>query len=128
VLDRQLRDRGIAVHLNIKDFGDVQLLPEVEITLFRIIQEASMNIARHSGAENAFVTVRTRANDLFVTVEDDGEGFDTSTTFANTLTGRGLGIMGMKERASLLNGRLTVCSSPGAGTMVLCTIPLTAEV
>lgn len=127
LVDRNLKDKGIDCHLHMDDFSADLLTPELEITLFRILQEAISNIARHSNAKNVFVHIKTGGNKYTMVVEDDGDGFDTSTVFKDTLTGRGLGIMGMKERASLLNGRLTVCSKPSAGTVVLCRIPLGAR-
>lgn len=127
ILDRNLRDRGINCHLNMNDFSDGKLTPQLEITLFRITQEASANIARHAQARNVFVYIRTDEKTFSMNIEDDGEGFDTSSVFKDTFTGRGLGILGMKERTVLLNGKLTICSQQGAGTMLLCTIPLNAR-
>lgn len=127
LLDRNLKEKGIACHLNMQNFSDALFTPELEITLFRIIQETSTNIARHSGAKNAFVYIKTDEKNFSMSIEDDGEGFDTASAFLNTLTGRGLGILGMKERAALMNGSLTVCSAPGSGTLVLCKIPLSTE-
>lgn len=128
LIDRNLRERGIQCYLNMNDFSDRLITLEMEITLFRILQEAITNVARHSNAKNAFVHIRTCESSYAMVVEDDGDGFDTSTVFSDKLTGRGLGIMGMKERASLLNGKLTVCSMPGTGTTVFCRIPLAREV
>lgn len=127
LVDRNLKERGIDCHLHMDGFSADQITPELEITLFRILQEAISNIARHSNARNVFISIKTCKRTYAMVVEDDGDGFDTSTVFKDTLTGRGLGIMGMKERASLLNGRLTVCSKPGSGTVVLCRIPLGAR-
>jgi two-component system, NarL family, sensor histidine kinase NreB len=127
LLDRNLKEKGITCHLNMQNFSDALLTPELEITLFRIIQETSTNIARHSGAKNAFVYIKTDEKNFSMSIEDDGEGFDTASAFLNTLTGRGLGILGMKERAAHMNGSLTVCSAPGSGTVVLCKIPLSPE-
>lgn len=124
LVDRNLRARGISCHLNMDGFSNENISPESEITIFRILQEAVTNIARHANAKNAFVHIKTCESAYAMIVEDDGDGFDTSTVFTDKFTGRGLGIMGMKERASLMNGRLSVCSMPGAGTTVLCRIPI----
>lgn len=124
VLERNLKDRGINYYLNMNGSTGRRFSPEFEITLFRIIQEASANIARHARAESVFVQLGRKNGILLVTIEDDGRGFDTGTLFHDNLKRRGLGILGMKERAALLDGRLTVCSSPEAGTMVSLEIPV----
>ncbi len=124
ILDRSLKDRGIKCHLNMYDFSDRQFPPDFQITLFRIVQEASTNIARHSEAKNVFVHMENNDRKFIMSIEDDGKGFDTKSALEDTMSGRGLGILGMKERATLLKGELTVCSAPEAGTMILLRIPL----
>jgi len=62
-----------------------------------------------------------------MTVEDDGVGFNTSLALENLQTGRGLGVLGMQERAAQVGGVLKICSTPGEGTVVQCTIPLAGE-
>jgi signal transduction histidine kinase len=124
ILDRNLKDKGITCRLNMDDLSGRQFTQEFQITLFRIVQEASMNIARHSKAQNVFVHMKNNDRQFMMSIEDDGDGFDTVSALRNTLSGRGLGILGMKERAALLNGNLTVCSAPGAGTLLLLRIPL----
>lgn len=124
LIDRNLRSRDIQVAINMNDLNEDLLPPELQISLFRIFQEATTNVARHSGARNVFIHVWNNTRIFHVSIEDDGTGFNTGSVFENLTTGRGLGIMGMKERASQIGGRLKVCSSPGQGTMVLCTVPL----
>lgn len=124
ILDRSLNDRGIKCHLNMRDLSERQFTPEFQITVFRIVQEMSTNIARHSNAQNVFVHMRESNQQFTMSIEDDGMGFDTLSVIQDTMSGRGLGILGMKERAALLKGRLTVCSAPEAGTLLLLMIPL----
>lgn len=125
LLDKHLGEKGINHYLTIHAETDKRFDPRVEITLFRIIQESIMNIARHSDAENVIVVLKTEGDSVVVEIEDDGEGFDVHSALRHaTDGGRGLGILGMKERASLLDGRLQVCSSPGKGTKVSLKIPL----
>ncbi|MEM7828071.1 MAG: ATP-binding protein, partial [Candidatus Aenigmatarchaeota archaeon] len=113
---------------NIRGLKDKRFPPEIEIALFRIVQEAVVNISKHSDAEN--VVLDMEANDDFIRMEirDDGRGFDMGLLFDreghHLRDGRGLGIMGMKERASLINGNLEIISSPGEGCTVSLTIPL----
>ncbi len=127
LIDRNLREKGITCYVNMEDLVEDKIPPETQITLFRIFQEVSTNIARHARAENVFITIRNDARTYSMNIEDDGIGFDTGTVFENTLTGRGLGILGMKERAAQVNGTLTVCSEPEQGTIVMCSVPLATE-
>lgn len=126
LLDKHLGGKGINHYLTIHAEKDKRFDPRIEITLFRIIQESITNIARHSDAENVVVLLKSEGNCVVVNIEDDGEGFDVDSVLSHaTDGGRGLGIMGMKERASLLDGKLHIFSSPGQGTKVSLTIPLT---
>lgn len=127
LIDRNLREKAIQCQLNIQDLVEDLIPQEIQLSLFRIIQETTTNISRHARAENVFILIRNDDRSFFLAIEDDGAGFNTETVFENTLTGRGLGILGMKERAVQVNGTLTICSTPGNGTTVLCTVPLTSE-
>jgi len=128
LIDRNLKERGINCFMNLQELEEDKLRPELQITLFRIIQELTTNIARHAQAQNVLIHAKNDDKLFSMTIEDDGTGFDTETVFENTLTGRGLGILGMKERATQVNGTLRICSHPNQGTMVLCTVPISPEV
>ena len=128
LVDRNLKERGINCFVNIQELEEDKLRPELQITLFRIIQEVTTNIARHAQARNVLIHAKNNDKLFTMTIEDDGMGFDTETVFENTLTGWGLGILGMKERAAQVNGTLKICSTPQQGTTVLCTVPLSPEV
>ncbi len=96
-----------------------RLSPEVELGLFRIIQEAIRNIRKHSGAATAAVTVELDSDKVRVTIADDGDGFELPKRLGD-LTAKGkLGLVGMQERAQLFDGTLSVQSSPGEGTRVV---------
>ncbi len=127
IVDRNLREKSILCDVNMEDLVEDLIPPEIQISIFRIIQEATTNVTRHSGARNVFLLIRNDDRSFFVSIEDDGNGFDTETVFENTFTGRGLGILGMKERAVQVNGSLEICSSPGNGTTVTCRVPLRLE-
>ena len=99
--------------------GDLRLPGDVETALYRIIQEALTNIVKHAQAHRVSIVVTRKPDAAVAVVEDDGTGFDP----ANTREG-GFGIEGMRERVSLLNGRLRVESEPGAGTTLVAEIPL----
>ncbi|HEX9021492.1 MAG TPA: ATP-binding protein [Nitrospirota bacterium] len=127
LVDRNLKDKGIRCSLNMQELAEERIAPELQITLFRLIQETIMNIARHSEASNVFIHMRTDREKFTMTIEDDGIGFDTGSVHENLQTGRGLGILGMKERAAQVDGVLQICSTPGEGTIVQCSIPLRVE-
>ncbi len=94
-----------------------RLTPEVELGAFRIAQEAANNVIRHAGARKLVLTLAFDAAGLRLRVSDDGCGFDPVTV--NSLSpSRGLGMLGMRERAEIAGGRLTIRSSPGDGTVV----------
>jgi signal transduction histidine kinase len=114
---RQLEPKGISVRYDFPD-EEVHVAPEVETALFRAVQEAINNIARHSKAESALIEIDARPGELLVEVEDDGAGFDVESVSAPSESGRGLGLLGLRERMELLGGTVEVDSSPGDGTRV----------
>ena len=129
LLDHHLEAKGINCSVTIKNsLENLNFEPQVEIELFRIIQESIINIAKHARAENVFVTMAISDNTLFVDIEDDGLGFDTESVFQDQDSTRGLGLMGMKERASFLNWDIKLYSVPGEGTRVSLKVPLEHEV
>ncbi len=128
LLDVHLGSRNINYFFNTTGVADKRFRSEIEITLFRIIQEAVVNIARHSKATNVFVLFTIENEAVHVEVEDDGEGFDLKKLFQagvyDTFDRRGLGLLGMKERVALIGGKIEVCTRPGMGTRVEICIPL----
>ncbi len=127
LLDLHLAENKINYFINSDGVADKRFGPEVEITLFRIVQEAVVNIARHARAENVFFLCKVEDNIVNVDIEDDGEGFDLNLLFAGSRDakdGRGLGLLGMRERVMLIGGKIEFCSMPGLGTRVGIRIPL----
>ncbi len=105
--------------------GNYKKLPvEIEIALFRCIQEALTNVARHASAGRFSVKIACSEQEVRVKVKDDGIGFDLQ---AHGDGGKSLGLRGMKERVALLSGKFEIHSSPGKGTEILITIPLMGE-
>ncbi len=96
---------------------ETRLAPEVESTIYRIVQEGLANIHKHAHASRAEVTVRERDEEVVVVIRDDGRGLGSSDN-----VGTGLGIAGMRERAELLGGNVEIASS-GDGTVVRVTLP-----
>ncbi|MHB8294103.1 MAG: sensor histidine kinase [Acidimicrobiales bacterium] len=100
----------------------VSLPPELELAVFRICQEALHNAVRHAGADLIEARLRIEAGRVVVRVSDDGEGFEAGGLAADGH--RGLGLVGMRERADLLGGELEVSSAPGSGTVVRASLPV----
>ena len=106
---------GIELNINIE--GNEKLSLATRETLFRIAQEALANIARHSSASSADVSLEYRPNIVTMIVKDNGRGFDTNVSHS------GVGLASMRERAEALGGSFTVESTPGQGTHILVTLP-----
>jgi len=123
--DRHLGSRGIAVRCEIEE-PPGRLRPEVETALFRAVQEALVNVARHAQAETVLIQVGPEAGKLRIEVEDDGQGFDPQAVASPSPDGRGLGLLGMRERLALVGGRADVDSAPGNGTRIVLEAPLEA--
>jgi signal transduction histidine kinase len=109
-------DVDCRLHLPDPARNDRRLSPALETAVYRLIQEALTNIAKHAGAQQVAVRVDAAGAAVEIEVTDDGRGFDTAQT-----TG-GFGLTGMHERAALAGGSLTVTSQPG-GTTIRATMP-----
>ncbi len=125
--DSNLEKAGITV--NFKTMGRARRLPpQLETTLFRVIQEAFANIVKHSHANNTEVSLHFEKRLTRVHIRDDGIGFDIEEAIDSKDRPRGLGLLGMKERVELMNGTLDIRSGPGAGgTEINIEIPLNYE-
>jgi len=106
----------LVVHLGGERLPDV-----IETALYRIIQEALTNVARHAQARSVSILVERRQQDVVAVVEDDGIGFETGQIQSY----RHLGLAGIRERAELLGGSMTVESCPGIGASLYVQLPLT---
>ncbi len=102
---------------------DRRLPADVELALFRISQEALHNAERHSGASSIRVGLSHQPNSTNLVLADDGKGFVLPLTLDALTNDKKLGLIGMKERARLVGGRLVIRSTPGSGTKVMVTIP-----
>lgn len=111
---------AIRVAVSQRELAD-RLPREVEVAAYRIVQEALTNVSRHSGAANCQVTLTSSEGALAIVVEDDGAGFDASDA---AVARRGLGLVGMRERAALLGGDVRLESAPGGGARVTARLPL----
>jgi signal transduction histidine kinase len=95
-----------------------RFIPELETAIYRIVQEALTNATKHGGARRAVVEIHERGDTVDVEVRDDGGGFDPSVDTT------GFGLLGMRERVELLDGRLQIDSSPGTGALVHASFPV----
>ncbi|HYV37832.1 MAG TPA: sensor histidine kinase [Gemmataceae bacterium] len=112
---------GIAVTVQAPDPTVGRLPEEVETALYRIVQEALSNVAKHADAHQANILIEHHRGSVEATIEDDGRGFDCKKI---DKSGR-LGLSGMRERAALLDGSVTISSTPG--TKITVRIPLRQE-
>ncbi|MBM7581513.1 two-component system sensor histidine kinase DegS [Caldicoprobacter guelmensis] len=122
-----IEETGIDVTFEVYDFDKKSVDKVVEVAVFRIIQEALNNIKKHSRATRASIKMYIKDGSLIVRIVDNGIGFDKEKMEeqkrANIHEG-GFGIYGMKQRAELLKGKLTIQSQEGKGTVVLLQIPI----
>jgi len=115
--DQQAQRAGLQVQF-IAAALEGRLNPTLETACFRVAQEALTNIVRHARARSVVVRLEEEAGFLHLTVRDDGIGFDLGAVHRQRASGASLGVLGMKERASLAGGRVEVRSRPGEGTEV----------
>ena len=111
---------GLSIDANFDlDRRGTRLEGEVESTVYRLVQEAINNVVKHADAESVYVEVVEDEGRVRVTVRDDGDGFDTGKGST------GFGLIGMRERVELVDGRLFIESTPGRGTVVRAELPAT---
>ncbi len=129
-LKRYVRDYaagfGLDADFEVVGLEEKRLTPQVQTTLYRVVQEALTNVVRHAGASSVSVLLEQRGDSVIGIVEDDGCGFDVDSVLTSGQFRR-LGLHGMQERTSLVGGRLTVESTPGVGTTVFIEIPLNGK-
>ncbi len=94
-----------------------RLSPEIEITMYRVVQEALTNVVKHAGAERVSIVISNRDGGIAATIDDDGRGFDSAEVRADAL-----GLLGMRERLALVGGTLEVESSQ-SGTTIAAQVP-----
>jgi len=115
---RQSQTYGLQIQVDAQGLDDERLPDQTEVALFRVVQEALTNVAKHSGASLARVQLQRRPGGIEVTVQDNGKGFDPEQVNADRL-----GLFGIHERVSLLGGNLEVDSHRGGGTRLMVQVP-----
>lgn len=111
---------GMAMDLRLEDIGH-RLPSEAELGLYRVVQEALSNVARHSGADAFRVSLGIADGQVYATVIDNGRGFDVARAMSSA---GGLGLFGMQERAGYVGGKVEIESEPGAGARVHVLVPV----
>jgi two-component system CheB/CheR fusion protein len=114
-LDEWAAHYGVAANFQTSGALVRRLSAEVEITFYRVAQEALNNVSKHAHATRVDVVLEGHADAIVLVVEDDGVGFDSA---AKDRSATGIGLIGMRERAALIGGTLEVESAPGKGTTV----------
>lgn len=112
----------LAIDLHVSLPGDERLPAEVETQLYRIAQEALNNVGKHAAASHVSLLLERRGSEVAMIVEDDGRGFEIEEIRKDA--SRGMGLMGMRERAATLGGDIQVEARPGSGTTVFVRLPL----
>jgi two-component system sensor histidine kinase UhpB len=118
-----LEPTGISVELQVPE-GPLELPPDQTITLFRVAQEAVNNIARHSQACTARLSIRRVGDEIYLRIEDDGRGFHPAEGPDDAMRQRHWGLIGIQERLDLIGGTLNLKSDPGRGTWIEVRVPL----
>ena len=115
---------GIEVDVESRQYPATGVSAEIETTLYRIIQEALNNVAKHSGAKYASIILHHASGYVEALIEDDGSGFDTTKPRPAANERGGLGLSGIQERLSLLGGSFNIESAPQQGTTIVVRIPV----
>jgi two-component system, NarL family, sensor histidine kinase DegS len=116
------KDQNIQTRVEAKGM-ERPLPPETRIVLFRIAQEAFNNIRKHAMASLVTIYLECNSDNISMTVTDNGQGFEVPDRAEDMVSAGRLGLMGMYERARLLNGNLQITSAPGKGTTLIVSLP-----
>ena len=114
---------GLSVDVTSAGMDHLRLDSDTEINLYRLIQEGLNNINKHARANSATIRLIASFPNIILRIEDDGEGFDLKNRLVAAQNEKRMGLRSMEERASLLNGAMTLKSRPGKGTKVLIEVP-----
>ncbi|MEW5718430.1 MAG: GAF domain-containing protein [Chloroflexota bacterium] len=115
----------LGMRVSLEERGAPRRLPsKTETALFRVVQEAINNVAKHSGARNVQLSFECYDGLVQIVVADDGIGFDVADAARSTDRQRGLGLVGMQERVGLLGGQISLVSAPGHGTQISIRMPV----
>ena len=122
------RNVGIPIDFISRGWRGFRFSLELETTLYRVAQEALTNVAKHAQARRVSVLLERRTECLSLIVEDDGKGFDSERSLQSSAKSKNLGLLGMRERVSLVGGRLDIESSGTSGTSIFIRLPMSKPV
>jgi signal transduction histidine kinase len=119
------RRHGVRVEL-LQDRMSERLTADTEAAIYRIVQEALTNVAKHAQAARCRIYLQRLPHTLLVTIEDDGVGFDAAANGAPGIA-RGLGLISIRERVAQVRGELRIETTPGKGTRLTVEVPAVAR-
>jgi signal transduction histidine kinase len=126
-ISRYCEDFSEKVGLNTDFFSAgmdaLRLDSDIEINLYRLIQEGLNNISKHAGARNAKIRLVSSFPNIILQIEDDGRGFDVEKRRATMTHEKRMGLRSMEERVKLLGGEMRIRSKPGKGTNIFIEVP-----
>jgi two-component system sensor histidine kinase UhpB len=123
-VQRQAARAGLVARLHLARIETARFPAPLELTCFRLVQEAVTNVVRHAHARFLDIAVDVGNGALETVVHDDGVGFDVDAVRRRAAVADGLGMLSMEERVSLAGGKLAIDSGPGRGTTVRAILPL----
>ena len=124
ILCNKLSDAaGFPIHFTTYDL-DKRIDYKIELTLYRIIQESLNNIMQHAEASEAMIEIYNRSKSIYMTISDNGKGFDIDGIFSKSVSGNGNGLVNIRYRAEILDGQCNIESSKGNGTEIHIEIPM----
>ena len=115
---------GVPAEFHVSEPHAIRLTAEVESHLYRVVQEALHNVTKHAKATHVSVMVERRDDHVIVIVEDNGRGFDVDAQSNDKRAERGMGLIGMQERAALVGGVVQIESARGKGTTLFVQMPV----
>lgn len=115
---------NIPAEFHTSGITDDRFSPEIEINLYRIVQETLNNVSKHAQATHVAVILERRDEQVILIIEDNGIGFALHQKPTLNIADKGLGLVGMRERAALIGGTVEIESSPGTGTTIFVRVPI----
>lgn len=121
LIDSIMRARTLNIEFDHCEFNEEVIPENQKLSLFRIVQEQLNNIVKHAGAQNVWIKLWCKTDEFVIEVRDDGKGFDSSHSR------KGIGILNIKNRAELFNGKAEISSEPGSGCLLVVSFPFSAS-